>query len=94
MTVIDGDAYAGEALLARFKPGEKRPVVVCQHGLEGRPTDVCQPIVDPKKNKIVWSYGHLNQPGTQRGYLNTPDGMDYIPLGVHEKPLWQLVHHP
>ena len=23
-----------------LKPGEKRPVVVCQHGLEGRPTDV------------------------------------------------------
>jgi dienelactone hydrolase len=23
-----------------IKPGEKRPVVVCQHGLEGRPTDV------------------------------------------------------
>ena len=28
-----------------LKPGEKRPVVVCQHGLEGRPSDV----VDPKK---------------------------------------------
>ncbi len=51
-------------------------------------------IIDPKKNKIVWKYGHLLQPGTQRGYLNTPDGMDYIPLGPHEKPLWQLVHHP
>jgi outer membrane protein assembly factor BamB len=51
-------------------------------------------IVDPKKNKIVWKYGHLLQPGTRRGYLNTPDGMDYIPLGPHEKPLWQLVHHP
>lgn len=24
LTVLDGDAYAGEALLARFKPGEKR----------------------------------------------------------------------
>ncbi len=23
-----------------LKPGERRPVVVCQHGLEGRPTDV------------------------------------------------------
>jgi dienelactone hydrolase len=28
-----------------LKPGEKRPVVVCQHGLEGRPQDV----VEPKK---------------------------------------------
>ena len=28
------------------KPGEKRPVVVCQHGLEGRPSDVADPKVD------------------------------------------------
>ncbi|MGD9646795.1 MAG: dienelactone hydrolase family protein [Pirellulales bacterium] len=26
-----------------IKPGERRPVVVCQHGLEGRPTDVADP---------------------------------------------------
>jgi dienelactone hydrolase len=29
-----------------IKPGERRPVVVCQHGLEGRPTDVADPKVD------------------------------------------------
>ena len=51
-------------------------------------------IIDPKKNTIVWQYGHLLIPGRGKDYLNTPDGMDYIPLGVHEKPLWQLVHHP
>lgn len=28
------------------KPGERRPVVVCQHGLEGRPTDVADPKQD------------------------------------------------
>ena len=28
-----------------IKPGEKRPVVVCQHGLEGRPMDVVNPKV-------------------------------------------------
>ena len=28
-----------------MKPGEKRPVVVCQHGLEGRP----EPTYDPEK---------------------------------------------
>jgi dienelactone hydrolase len=28
-----------------LKPGEKRPVVVCQHGLEGRPADVVNPKV-------------------------------------------------
>ena len=35
------DVFAyGVLLLPRdLKPGEKRPVVVCQHGLEGRPTD-------------------------------------------------------
>jgi dienelactone hydrolase len=29
-----------------IKEGEKRPVVVCQHGLEGRPKDVADPHVD------------------------------------------------
>jgi dienelactone hydrolase len=35
-------------------PGEKRPVVVCQHGLEGRPTDVCNP---QKKTQYYNSFG-------------------------------------
>ena len=29
-----------------MKPGERRPVVVCQHGLEGRPVDVADPSID------------------------------------------------
>ena len=29
-----------------IKPGEKRPVVVCQHGLEGRPSDAADPNQD------------------------------------------------
>ena len=29
-----------------IQPGEKRPVVVCQHGLEGRPRDVADPKID------------------------------------------------
>ena len=29
-----------------LKPGERRPVVVCQHGLEGRPRDLADPSVD------------------------------------------------
>lgn len=39
------DVYAyGILLLPKdLKPDEKRPVVVCQHGLEGRPQDVCNP---------------------------------------------------
>jgi putative pyrroloquinoline-quinone binding quinoprotein len=51
-------------------------------------------IVDPRRNRIVWQYGHRGEAGRGPGFLNTPDGMDYIPLGPHEKPLWQLVHHP
>ena len=51
-------------------------------------------IVDPKKHRIVWQYGHRGQAGQGAGFLKTPDGMDYIPLGPHEKPLWFLVHHP
>lgn len=37
-----------------LKPGEKRPVVVCQHGLEGRPTDVCNP---KEKTRYYHSFG-------------------------------------
>ena len=33
-------AYGVLLLPKDLKPGEKRPVVVCQHGLEGRPHDV------------------------------------------------------
>jgi outer membrane protein assembly factor BamB len=51
-------------------------------------------IVDPKQHRIVWQYGHPGHPGTGHDELNTPDGMDYIPLGRHEKPLWFRAHHP
>ena len=50
------DVYAYGVLLVPkdLKPGEKRPVVVCQHGLEGRPQDV----VNPKtKTRAYNSYG-------------------------------------
>ncbi|MCG9127157.1 prolyl oligopeptidase family serine peptidase [Candidatus Poribacteria bacterium] len=35
-----------------LKPDERRPVVVCQHGLEGRPQDTA----DPKINSVYHSY--------------------------------------
>lgn len=37
-----------------LKPGEKRPVVVCQHGLEGRPQDIVNP---KKKTQYYNSFG-------------------------------------
>ena len=39
-------AYGILLLPKGIKDGEKRPVVVCQHGLEGRPRDVADPKVD------------------------------------------------
>jgi hypothetical protein len=41
-------------------------------------------ILDPDLKKILWQYGKDGMPGTDAGYLNTPDGMDFIP------PDWQL----
>ncbi len=43
-------------------------------------------VIDPKTKRIVWSYGHLNQPGSAPGYLNKPDGLDLLPAvpqGAH-----------
>ena len=42
------DVFASGILLVPkdIKPGERRPVVVCQHGLEGRPADVADPKQD------------------------------------------------
>jgi dienelactone hydrolase len=42
------DVFAYGILLVpkNIQPGERRPVVVCQHGLEGRPQDVANPKID------------------------------------------------
>ncbi len=45
-----------------LKPGERRPVVVCQHGLEGRPEDVC----DPRIKSVYRSFGAQL---ADRGYI-------------------------
>ena len=46
-------AYGILLLPKDLKAGEKRPVVVCQHGLEGRPEDVADPKVDnPSYNAV------------------------------------------
>jgi dienelactone hydrolase len=50
------DVFAYGILLTPkgIKPGERRPVVVCQHGLEGRPTDVADPKkVNPAYNQFA-----------------------------------------
>ncbi len=46
-----------------LKPGERRPVVVCQHGLEGRPEMVCDP---PRYQTVYRSFGATL---ADRGYI-------------------------
>ena len=61
-------------------------------------------VIDPHTNRIVWQYGHIDRAGTAAGYLNTPDGMDFIPA-VPDLPAalaspatwmpdWSAVVHP
>ena len=51
------DVFAWGILLVPkdLKPGERRPVVVCQHGLEGLPTDVMEQ--DPKSDAYHYYSG-------------------------------------
>jgi PQQ-like domain len=35
-------------------------------------------IIDPKTRRIVWQYGHSDEPGRAHDYLNTPDGFDLL----------------
>ncbi|HVU87540.1 MAG TPA: dienelactone hydrolase family protein [Pirellulales bacterium] len=68
------DVFAYGILLVPkdLKPGERRPVVVCQHGLEGRP----QAVADPSVNDH-----HYNQYAIQlvkRGYVTYAPQNPYI----------------
>jgi hypothetical protein len=51
-------------------------------------------VVDPRSGRIVWQYGHTDQAGSGAGYLNTPDGMDFIPAGPNGLPDYAAVVHP
>ena len=54
-----------------LQPGEQRPVVVCQHGLEGRPQDTA----DPKIESVYYSYAaHL----ADRGFIAYAPQNPYI----------------
>jgi dienelactone hydrolase len=59
------DVFAqGILLLPKdLKPGEKRPVVVCQHGLEGTPRHT----IDVEKNRTV--YNHFSRRLVELGYI-------------------------
>ena len=55
-----------------IKPGEKRPVVVCQHGLEGRPNDVA----DPKVNNPAYNQFAIRL--AERGFVTFAPQNPYI----------------
>ncbi len=39
-------------------------------------------LIDPRTRKVVWRYGHTGVAGSSSGYLNTPDGLDFLPAAV------------
>lgn len=65
-------AYGILLLPKDLKPGEKRPVVVCQHGLEGRPQDVA----DPKVNNPAYNQYAIRL--AERGFITYAPQNPYI----------------
>ena len=59
-----------------IKPGEKRPVVVCQHGLEGRPTDVCDP--KTKTNATIPSAPTWPDKATSSSHRRTRTSSEHV----------------
>ena len=51
-------------------------------------------VIDPHTGKIIWQYGHTDEPGTAPGYLNIPDGMDFIPAAPGGGIDWAATVHP
>ena len=65
-------AYGILLLPKDIQPGERRPVVVCQHGLEGRPQDVA----DPSINKSAYSQFACQL--AERGFITFAPQNPYI----------------
>jgi hypothetical protein len=36
-------------------------------------------VIDKRTKRVVWSYGHLDQPSSAPGFVNKPDGLDLLP---------------
>jgi hypothetical protein len=39
-------------------------------------------IIDPRRGRIVWQYGHTDVASSAPGYLDKPDGMDFLPASA------------
>ena len=74
LDVWDGVFAYGILLLPKdLQPGEQRPVVVCQHGLEGRPQDTA----DPRIESVYYSYAASL---ADRGFITYAPQNPYIGL--------------
>ncbi len=82
------DVFAYGILLVPkdLKPGERRPVVVCQHGLEGRPIDTA----DPKNDDHY--YHHFAASLAAEGFVTYAPQNPYI--GNDEFRIIQRMGHP
>ena len=69
-----------------LKPGERRPVVICQHGLEGRPQDVADPKVDSH------FYHHFGASLADEGFVTYSPQNPYI--GEDHFRIIQRMGHP
>lgn len=79
-------AYGILLLPKDLKPGERRPVVVCQHGLEGRPMDVADPKVDSA------FYHHFGASLADQGFVVFAPQNPYI--GDDKFRIIQRMGHP
>ena len=82
------DVFAYGILLvpSDIKPGERRPVVVCQHGLEGRPQDTA----DPKNDSHF--YHHFAATLAEEGFITYAPQNPYI--GTDNFRIIQRMGHP
>ncbi len=67
-------AYGIMLVPKNLKPGERRPVVVCQHGLEGRP----QHLVDPPDERTAQIYLRYAARLAERGFITYAPQNPYI----------------
>jgi dienelactone hydrolase len=79
-------AYGILLLPKDIKPDERRPVVVCQHGLEGRPIDLCDPKIDTP------FYHHFAASLAEEGFVTYAPQNPYI--GNDDFRIIQRMGHP
>lgn len=81
------DVFAYGVLLVPkgLRPGERRPVVVAQHGLEGRPTDLADPDIDHR------AYHRYGARLAEEGFVVYAPQNPYIG-GDRFRQIWRKAH--